>query len=87
MYERRKPAKTVLRGEEGIGRTMEGVNLTQMYCKNICKYHTMYAPVQQLYAKKIILEILVSFLSLRFNRMQEGSHLGLDLWVHLSLQI
>jgi hypothetical protein len=43
MYERRKPAKTVLRGEEGIGRTMEGVNLTQMYCKNICKYHTMYA--------------------------------------------
>jgi hypothetical protein len=42
LYENRtmKPAENVLRSEEvGGGGTMEGVNLTKVYCKHICKCH------------------------------------------------
>jgi hypothetical protein len=35
------------------GRMMEGVNLTKIYSKHICKYHIV-SPVQLLYANKII---------------------------------
>jgi hypothetical protein len=35
------PVEIVLRREEGRGRTMEGVNLTEIYCKHICKYHNV----------------------------------------------
>jgi hypothetical protein len=31
------------------GEWIEGVNLSKIYCKHICKYH-MYSPVQPLYA-------------------------------------
>jgi hypothetical protein len=45
IYEKRriKPTGIVLRsGErEERGRTMEGVNLTKIYCKHICKYHNV----------------------------------------------
>jgi hypothetical protein len=29
------------RGKEGRGQTMEGVNLSYIYCKHICKYHNV----------------------------------------------
>jgi hypothetical protein len=39
---RMKPVEIVLRrGEEGRGRMMEGVNLTEIHCKHICKYHSV----------------------------------------------
>jgi hypothetical protein len=41
MYENRrmKPVEIVLRrAEGGRRRMMEGVNLTTIYCKHICKY-------------------------------------------------
>jgi hypothetical protein len=49
MYEnrRKKPVEIILRR----GRMMEGVNLTKIYCKHICKYHNA-SPVQMLYANK-----------------------------------
>jgi hypothetical protein len=47
IYENRgmKPI-IVLRmgGESGRGRTMEGVNLTKIYCKHIYKYHNVSPP-------------------------------------------
>jgi hypothetical protein len=54
IYENRtrKPVEIVLRRGWGTGRTMEGVNLTKIHCKHICKYHNVY-PVQLLYANKI----------------------------------
>jgi hypothetical protein len=49
---RMKPIEIVLRrGEKGRGRMMEGVNLTKIHCKHICKYHNI-SPVQLLYANK-----------------------------------
>jgi hypothetical protein len=54
IYENRrmKPVGIVLRsGEEERERTMEGVNLTKIYCKHICKYHSV-SLVQLLYANK-----------------------------------
>jgi hypothetical protein len=56
VYENRrmKPVEIVLgRGgrERRGGRAMEGVNLTKIYCKHICKYHHV-SPVQLLYANK-----------------------------------
>jgi methylphosphotriester-DNA--protein-cysteine methyltransferase len=44
IYENRrmKSVEIVLRREEGgRGRMMEGVNLTKIYCKHICKYHNV----------------------------------------------
>jgi hypothetical protein len=39
---RLKPVVIVIRkGHEGGGRTMEGVNVTKVYFKNICKYHNV----------------------------------------------
>jgi hypothetical protein len=41
IYENRrmKPVESVLRREEeGKGRTMEGLNLTKIHCKQVCKY-------------------------------------------------
>jgi hypothetical protein len=35
-----QPVEIVLRGGGG-GRTMEGVNLTKIYYKQICKYHNV----------------------------------------------
>jgi hypothetical protein len=35
----------VLRGEEGQGRMMVGINPTMIYFKHICKYHSI-SPVQ-----------------------------------------
>jgi hypothetical protein len=44
-----KPVEIVLRrGDEEGGRKMEGVNLTKIYCKHICKYHNV-SPVQLVY--------------------------------------
>jgi hypothetical protein len=54
IYENRtmKPLEIVLRsGEGGEGRTMEGRNLTKIYCKHIYKYHNAF-PVQLLHANK-----------------------------------
>jgi hypothetical protein len=40
-YTRMKPVEIVLgSAEEGRGRMMEGVNPTEIYCKQICKYHS-----------------------------------------------
>jgi hypothetical protein len=50
IYENRrmKSVEIVLRsGEEGRGRTMEGVNPSKAYYKHICKYHNV-SPVQLL---------------------------------------
>jgi hypothetical protein len=41
------------RGEGGRRRTTERVNPTKIYCKPLCKYHSV-PPVQLLYAKKIM---------------------------------
>jgi hypothetical protein len=42
MKRRMKPAEVALRmGVGGRGRTIEGVNLTKIYCKDICKYHSV----------------------------------------------
>jgi hypothetical protein len=39
---RMKPIEIVLRRGEGRKRrTMEGVNLTKIYCKHTCKYHNV----------------------------------------------
>jgi hypothetical protein len=48
-----KPIEIVLRRERGaVGRTMDGVNLTKIYCKHIVNI-TIYNPVQLLHANKI----------------------------------
>jgi hypothetical protein len=37
-----KPIEIVLRsGGERKGRTMQGINLTKVYCKHICKYYSV----------------------------------------------
>jgi hypothetical protein len=36
-----KSVKIVLRRGKGDWRTMVGVNLTNIYCKHICKYHNV----------------------------------------------
>jgi hypothetical protein len=44
MYENRrvKPVEIVLRREEGGSRQkIEGINPTKIYCKHICKYHSV----------------------------------------------
>jgi hypothetical protein len=53
VYEKRriKPVEIVLSGGGERGITMEGVNLTKIYYKHICKYHSI-SPVQLLYANK-----------------------------------
>jgi hypothetical protein len=50
-YEKRtvKPVEIVLRGE--MKRMMEEVNLTEIHCKHICKYHKE-PPKQLIYANK-----------------------------------
>jgi hypothetical protein len=44
-----QPAEIVLRsGGRGMRENDGGVNVTKMYCKHICKYHSV-SPVQLLY--------------------------------------
>jgi hypothetical protein len=54
MYENRrtKTVEIVLwRREGGGGRMMEGVNLTKIYYKHICKYHHVSPPVHNILIK------------------------------------
>jgi hypothetical protein len=64
----------VLRGEEGQGRMMEGINPTMIYFKHICKYHSI-SPVQLLHANRIIKNFVIKENHVSFSdfRGKEGN--------------